>query len=132
MSGRTKLATHVAMLLLAEVGLAVQSQSTTLERMSLNQLARAADTVVRARCVGSAAGWENGAIWTFSEFEVGCLVGALEAFRRTLTMCLNFKLGMRRCCSWRRSETAAMASQLGSRVRFGFGSLPPQPPLGSL
>jgi len=59
-----------AMLLLATAWAAVPSQSTTLERMSLNQLARAADAIVRARCVSSTARWENGAIWTFSEFEL--------------------------------------------------------------
>ena len=45
-------------------------EATTLERMSLDQLARAADTVVRARCVSTSARWENGAIWTFSEFDL--------------------------------------------------------------
>lgn len=59
-----------AMLLFAVIGIAARSEATTLQRMSLDQLAQAADTVVRARCVGSAARWENGAIWTFSEFEV--------------------------------------------------------------
>jgi hypothetical protein len=58
------------MLLVAVTGVGLPLQSTTLRRMSLNQLARAADAVVRARCVGSAARWENGAIWTVSEFEL--------------------------------------------------------------
>lgn len=58
------------MLLCAVIGMTARSEATTLQRMSLNRLAQAADTVVRARCVGSAARWENGAIWTFSEFEV--------------------------------------------------------------
>ena len=58
------------MLLLAVLGASARCEATTLQRMSLDQLARAADTVVRARCVGSTARWENGAIWTFSEFEV--------------------------------------------------------------
>jgi hypothetical protein len=38
--------------------------------MSLTQLARAADTVVRARCMGTTAQRENGGIWTLSEFEL--------------------------------------------------------------
>ncbi len=38
--------------------------------MSLSQLARAADTIVRVRCTSSAAQQENGTIWTISEFEI--------------------------------------------------------------
>lgn len=57
-------------LLLAVVSVAFAARATTLERMSLGQLAQAADTVVRARCASSSARWENGAIWTFSEFDV--------------------------------------------------------------
>jgi hypothetical protein len=57
-------------LLLAIVSVAFAAGATTLERMSLGQLAQAADTVVRARCASSSARWENGAIWTFSEFDV--------------------------------------------------------------
>jgi hypothetical protein len=58
------------MALLAMAGIALPLYSTTLQRMSLNQMASAADAVVRAQCVGSAARWENGAIWTLSEFEI--------------------------------------------------------------
>lgn len=57
-------------LLLAFASFAAPSHSTTLQRMSLNQLARVADIVVRARCVSSSARRENGAIWTFGEFEL--------------------------------------------------------------
>jgi hypothetical protein len=71
MSRKTRRAAHVtAAVLWAVAGVILPLQSTTLQRMSLNQLARAADAVVRARCVGSAARWENGSIWTFDDFEV--------------------------------------------------------------
>jgi hypothetical protein len=60
----------VAALLLAVTGIASPVRATSLERMSLGQLAQAAGTVVRARCVSSSARWENGAIWTFSEFDI--------------------------------------------------------------
>ena len=60
----------VAALLLAVISIASPAPATTLERMSLDQLARAADTVVRARCASTSARWENGAIWTFSEFDL--------------------------------------------------------------
>lgn len=60
----------VAVLLLAVLSVASPLRATTLQRMSLNQLAQAAGTVVRARCASSTARWENGAIWTFSEFEI--------------------------------------------------------------
>jgi hypothetical protein len=45
-------------------------RATTLQWMSLDQLARAADTVVRARCVATSARWGNDAIWTFIQFQV--------------------------------------------------------------
>jgi hypothetical protein len=60
----------VAALLLAAISIASSAPATTLERMSLDQLARAADTVVRARCASTSARWENSAIWTFSEFDL--------------------------------------------------------------
>jgi hypothetical protein len=60
----------VAALLLAVVSIAFPARATTLKRMSLGQLAQAAGTVVRARCTSTSARWENGAIWTFSEFDV--------------------------------------------------------------
>jgi hypothetical protein len=60
----------VAALSLAVVSIAFPARATTLARMSLGQLAQAAGTVVRARCASSSARWENGAIWTFSEFDV--------------------------------------------------------------
>ncbi len=49
--------------------LAAGSSATTLVRMSLADLARAAQTIVRARCLGSESRWESGEIWTFTRFE---------------------------------------------------------------
>jgi hypothetical protein len=46
-----------------------QLQATTLARMSLDQLAHAADAIVRARCTSVSTRWESGNIWTFDEFE---------------------------------------------------------------
>jgi hypothetical protein len=60
----------VAVLLLFAGSVALPMRATTLERMSLGQLAQAASTVVRARCASTSARWENGAIWTFSEFDI--------------------------------------------------------------
>ena len=59
-----------AVLLLVVASAAFPMRATTLQRMSLEQLAQAAGTIVRARCVSASARWENGAIWTFSEFDV--------------------------------------------------------------
>lgn len=59
-----------AALLLATTAGTLPLCGTTLARMNLSQMARAADTVVRARCVGSSSRWENGSIWTLSEFEL--------------------------------------------------------------
>jgi hypothetical protein len=60
----------VAALLLAVVSVVSATRATTLARMNLVQLSQAADTVVRARCSSTSARWEDGAIWTFSEFDV--------------------------------------------------------------
>src|ERR1700729_3373596 len=59
-----------AVLMLAVMSVACPVRATTLQRMSLDQLAQAAGTVVRARCAGSTARWEIGAIWTFSEVDI--------------------------------------------------------------
>jgi hypothetical protein len=44
--------------------------ATTLKRMSLPDLSRAAHTIVRARCVANSTRWDTGEIWTFTTFEV--------------------------------------------------------------
>jgi len=46
------------------------SQATTLARLSLGQLAGAADAVARVRCAGAESHWENGSIWTVTTFDV--------------------------------------------------------------
>jgi hypothetical protein len=44
--------------------------ATTLLRMSLAQMAQAADTIVRVKCIATASRWDAGAIWTFAEMDV--------------------------------------------------------------
>jgi hypothetical protein len=44
--------------------------ATTLARLSLDQLAGAADGVARVRCAGIESRWENGSIWTIATFDV--------------------------------------------------------------
>jgi hypothetical protein len=44
--------------------------ATTLARLSLDQLASAADGVARVRCAGVESRWENRAIWTITTFDV--------------------------------------------------------------
>ena len=44
--------------------------ATTLKRMSVTDLSRAAHTVVRARCITSSTRWEAGEIWTFTTLDV--------------------------------------------------------------
>src|SRR5580704_13229243 len=56
--------------LLGAFGIAPMLHATTLARMSLSQMASAADLVVRARCVASASGWAQGSIWTVTQFDV--------------------------------------------------------------
>ncbi len=54
--------------LLSAVGGA--AKATTLARMSVAQMSRAAQLIVRARCVENSTGWDAGEIWTFTSFEV--------------------------------------------------------------
>ncbi len=44
--------------------------ATTIVRMDLATLARSAEIIVRARCIGSEARSEAGSLWTFDNFEV--------------------------------------------------------------
>jgi hypothetical protein len=46
------------------------TRATTLKRMSVADLSRAADTVIRARCVTNSTRWEAGEIWTFTTFDI--------------------------------------------------------------
>ncbi len=48
----------------------VPANSTTLVRMSVAQMTRVAQIVVRARCVANSAAWDHGEIWTFTSFMV--------------------------------------------------------------
>ncbi|MGA2483669.1 MAG: hypothetical protein ABSF92_11205 [Candidatus Acidiferrales bacterium] len=56
--------------LIGLVLIAVVARATTLARLSFEDLAARADSVVRARCLSTESRWENGEIWTFSDFEV--------------------------------------------------------------
>ena len=59
-----------ALALLAWLALgAVPAAATTLARLSLAEMARAADTIVRARCAAASSRWEDSSIWTFTEFD---------------------------------------------------------------
>jgi hypothetical protein len=51
-------------------GGAEATRATTLLRMSLEQLSKTAQVIVRAQCVGSASEWEGGEIWTVNSFRV--------------------------------------------------------------
>ncbi len=44
--------------------------ATTLARMSVAQMSRAAPVIVRARCAANTVRWEDGEIWTFTTFQV--------------------------------------------------------------
>jgi hypothetical protein len=56
--------------ILAALSVAATLHGTTLARLSLDQLAAAADNVARLRCVSAESHWENGAIWTVTTFDV--------------------------------------------------------------
>ena len=56
-------------LLTATTGVS-QAAATTLLRMSLSQITRAAKVIVRARCVANSTVWDEGEIWTRTTFDV--------------------------------------------------------------
>lgn len=77
MQAKTKLQT-IAMLLC--FWLLPALQATTLARLSLDQLAAAADGVARVRCAAAKSRWEDGTIWTVTTFDViETLKGSLPA-----------------------------------------------------
>jgi hypothetical protein len=57
-------------LLLAILLAAAAAPATTLLRMSLEKLSRAAAVIVRAQCLENFTAWEGGEIWTFTSFDV--------------------------------------------------------------
>jgi len=46
------------------------TRATTLKRMSVADLSRAAHTVIRARCVTNSTRWDAAEVWTFTTFDV--------------------------------------------------------------
>jgi hypothetical protein len=63
----------LAALALAGASLLASNSSalaTTLKRMSVADLSRAAHIVVRGRCAANSARWDAGEIWTFTTFDV--------------------------------------------------------------
>ena len=63
------LARLTALLLLAAGG-GIPLPATTLARLNLDQLARAADAVARVRCTDAAGYLERGSVWTRTQFTV--------------------------------------------------------------
>jgi hypothetical protein len=61
---------HISRVLALLALLAAAATATTLQRMSLDELAASSPAVARARCLSTASRWEGGHIWTFTEFEV--------------------------------------------------------------
>jgi hypothetical protein len=69
----TKTIRTLAALALVAASLVASNSSalaTTLKRMSVGDLSRAAHTVVRARCAANSARWDAGEIWTFTTFDI--------------------------------------------------------------
>jgi hypothetical protein len=60
----------VVLLTAASLSIPAALGATTLARLSLEQLAAAADNVARVRCATVESRWENGAIWTVTTFDV--------------------------------------------------------------
>jgi len=71
---------------LAALMLALTAGATTLVRMNLDELAKAAQIVARVRCVSSEARWDRGEIWTFTTFE------ALETLKGSVPRQITVRL----------------------------------------
>jgi hypothetical protein len=56
--------------LIALLVICTAAAGTTLARMSVAQMTRAAKNIVRARCLTNSTAWDAGEIWTFTTFEV--------------------------------------------------------------
>jgi hypothetical protein len=65
---------------------ATSVHATTLERLSLDQMAAAADATARVRCSSAQSRWENGQIWTVTSFDV------LETMKGTLPARITVRL----------------------------------------
>ncbi len=61
---------RAAMAVATLAAMAATAGATTLARMSVAQMSRAAQVIVRAQCQGNTTGWDAGDIWTFTTFEV--------------------------------------------------------------
>lgn len=67
---RAGLRARAAMLALLVLAAVAMAHGTTLARMSLDQLAAAAQVVARVRCTGAESRRENDSIWTYTIFTV--------------------------------------------------------------
>lgn len=70
MGTRKRIAPTVVALICAALFYAPAARTTTLARLSLDQLTAVADAVARVRCVRTESRWEDGRIWTITTFEV--------------------------------------------------------------
>lgn len=66
MRKRLKFEAVASVLLAGSVGAA----ATTMEKLSIERMANAAHTIVRATCISTSTRWESGEIWTVTSFQV--------------------------------------------------------------
>ena len=65
-----RIRSRVFPMIAALLSAAISVHATTLARLSLDQLAAAADAVARVRCTSVEARWENNEIWTITSLEI--------------------------------------------------------------
>ena len=67
--------------------LSIATAATSLERMSVAQIARSARLIVRVECVANFTSWDAGEVWTFTSFEIeSSWKGAPPAARITVRL----------------------------------------------
>jgi hypothetical protein len=77
---------QVVYLIAGLLSAAISIHATTLARLSLDQLAAAADAVARVRCTSIESRWENNEIWTMTSFEI------VETMKGTLPIRIMVRL----------------------------------------
>lgn len=80
---KRRLCLTIATVMLVSAGTA---RATTLQRMTLEELAAASPAIARVRCIANETRWEGGRIWTFTTAEVTEVIKGHVPARITIRM----------------------------------------------
>src|SRR5580765_2640462 len=83
---RTPILVLFSILLLPALLFSPSIRATTLERLSLDQIAAGSDAVAHVRCTAAESRWENGSIWTLATVDV------LESMKGSLPASITIRV----------------------------------------